>query len=227
MTYTMLAKIAPVVTPERVDDPRALASGRQLYDSGGLTFLHDEVPLLVDHRDERVVGRVHELFTLDDVDGPWIAASSTVTDPPCWLSRDTRVSFGFRVIQRNEHEGWCPIVRRAFVDEVSILAPSTQPVEPCARVWSYRRAEPATKSPAAVPTSDRAAAGEIDDYRPAYWDELERIVGYRITDANFEHALVQAQRSELDQIYDEAVAARRTEPQVLYRPGIGQVLGVR
>lgn len=60
------------------------------------------------------------------------------------------------------------------------------------------------------------------------WDKLERIVGYRVTDANQEQAFLEANRRPLDKLYDEWKAATRTtEPQTIFRPGIGQVLGVR
>jgi hypothetical protein len=37
----------------------------------------------------------------------------------------------------------------------------------------------------------------------------------------------EAKRSPLDKLYDEVMAAKRTELRVLIRRGIGQVLGVR
>lgn len=99
------------------------------------------------------------------------------------------------------------------------------PAQPGARVvWVGESQE----SPAAVLTSNRAVAGdEDDDYRPPVWDELERIVGYRVTDENQEQACLDANRRPLDRIYDEWQAAKRTEPQVLVRRNIGKVLGVR
>jgi hypothetical protein len=62
------------------------------------------------------------------------------------------------------------------------------------------------------------------------WDELERIVGYLVTDENQERAFLDANGSTsrpLDKIYAEHMAAKRAQPQVLVRHGIGQVLGVR
>ncbi len=58
------------------------------------------------------------------------------------------------------------------------------------------------------------------------WDKLERIVGYRVTDANQEQAFRDANRRPLVKLYDECKAAKRTVPQVLVRYGIGQVLAV-
>lgn len=60
------------------------------------------------------------------------------------------------------------------------------------------------------------------------WDKLERIVGYPVDDSNVEQAIMEAQRPTIQKYYDEFVAARQSRnPQVLVRPGIGQVLGVR
>jgi hypothetical protein len=67
----------------------------------------------------------------------------------------------------------------------------------------------------------------IELERPALWDELERIVGYRITDENFERALATARRGPIDRLHEEVFGARADAPSVLIRPNIGQVLGVR
>jgi hypothetical protein len=85
-----------------------------------------------------------------------------------------------------------------------------------------------TSSPAAVSASNRAAVGEdFDEYRPPVWDELERIVGYRITDENFVRAMAEAHRRQIEKLHDEVMASRQVEPEVIVRHGIGQVLGVR
>lgn len=60
------------------------------------------------------------------------------------------------------------------------------------------------------------------------WDEIERVVGYRVPDENQEQAFLEANRSPLDKLYDEHMAAKRQrQPEVIVRYGIGQVLGVR
>jgi hypothetical protein len=87
----------------------------------------------------------------------------------------------------------------------------------------------ATSSPATGVTSNRAVAGDdFDDYRPPVWDELERIVDYKVTDENQAQAILDGNRSPLEKHYAEFVAAKRnTEPQVIVRHGICQVLGMR
>lgn len=113
--------------------------------------------------------------------------------------------------------------------EVSLVQRGAVPGAEITRRFAFEPM-PLAKSPAAVRTTsdDRTAAGdEVDDYRPPVWDELERIVGYRITDENQHQAFVEASRSPLDRIYAEHMAASKLEPGVIVRPGIGRVLGVR
>jgi len=157
-------------------------------------------------------------------------ASATVHDAPAWLRKyETRASFGFSTLSRRTFsEG--ELIAKAFVSEVSILSPGVKPAEPLAEVLLFRPAE-ALRSPAtgSGPSSDRASSSAESSYkyRPRVWDELEQRVGYRITDENFEAAIVQANRSPIDKAYDELVAAKQLSPQRIYRPNIGQVLGVR
>jgi hypothetical protein len=82
-------KFAPVFTLERFNDPRWNRTGRTLYESGAFEFPpnKDTIPLLIDHEDDREIGTVHSLFKMDWIDGPWICARATVTDPPEWLKR--------------------------------------------------------------------------------------------------------------------------------------------
>jgi hypothetical protein len=80
------------------------------------------------------------------------------------------------------------------------------------------------RSPAAIP--DRADVGDTYDERPPVWDDLERIVGYRVTDENQAQAFRDAHRSPLDRLYDEHVAAKRQrEPKVIVRYGIDRCSG--
>jgi hypothetical protein len=58
--------------------------------------------------------------------------------------------------------------------EVSVLAPSVEPAEPCAEVLSFRAIE-AKPSPAAVSSASDRTAGEVIYGRPG-----EKIVRYGI-----------------------------------------------
>ena len=83
MSHTALIKFAPVLTAERWGDPKWTRPGRTFYWNGALKLIPGRVtPLVVDHNLERQVGVVHELFTMELTDGPWICARATVTDPP-------------------------------------------------------------------------------------------------------------------------------------------------
>ena len=234
MSHTALIKFAPIFTLERFNDPAWSRPGRTMYYNGALRFLPAEtsIPLIVDHDDSREIGAVHELFKMDWTDGPWICARATVNTPPSWLKRGSAASFCCKAPDLREiniRGTKAEVIAWAIAREVSVLSPSKRPAEPRAEVVSYRPAE-VRSSPAAVPTtSDRAVAGEVidDDYRPAIFDDLGRKLGYRVTYDNVEAALTEAHRSPLDTIYDEMMAARRLEPQVITRHGIGQVLGVR
>jgi hypothetical protein len=212
MSHDVTIKFAPIFTAERFSDPAWTRPGRTMCYPGALKFLPGTttVPLLVDHDDGREIGTVNRLFQMDWVDGPWICASATIDgDPPCWLERGNGASFGSRVLDRREvsvRDTTAEVIAYALMDEVSVLI-TKKPGEPRAAVLSVERIE--------------------DAYRPPFWDELEVLVGYRITDENFERAILEANRPQIEKHYDEFLAARPTEPQVLVRSGMGQVLGVR
>jgi len=134
------------------------------YWSGSLELLptKESRPLVVDHRKDRQVGVVNELSTIDWIDGPWICARVTVTDPPAWFKKGTKASFGHYDVHTVPIESVdAKRGTSAFVSEGSALSPGVEPAEPLAEVlWIDK------ESPAAVPTSDRAATGEKDDDRP-------------------------------------------------------------
>jgi hypothetical protein len=162
MTHTAAIKIAPCFTIERFEDS-AWRSDRTMYESGSLRFLpsKDTVPLLVNHDEEWEIGVVHELFKMDWVDGPWIVARCTVENPPSWMQRHRRASFGFKLLRRREANirGMkADVIAGAIVTEVSVLSESVEPAEPAASVLSFRPME-AKPSLAAVP--NRAVAGEV------------------------------------------------------------------
>ena len=149
MSHRAIVKIAPLFTLERFDD-RTWPADRVMYESGSLRFLpgKDTVPLIVNHDDEWVIGTVHELFRMDWVDGsrvgPWIVARCTVDDPPAWMKRNTRASFGFKLLHRRElniRGTKADVVAQALVTEVSVLPDFVEPAEPLAAVMSIRRAE--------------------------------------------------------------------------------------
>jgi hypothetical protein len=148
VNYDALIKFAPVFTHERFNDVTWARPGRRMYERGALEFMPgwDSIPLIVDHDDEREIGVVHRFGAIDWVDGPWLYAVATVTDPPSWLKRGTRASFESRPFDQRDviiREHRAEVVARAFVSEVSVLSPSVKPAEPLAEVLSLRAAEPA------------------------------------------------------------------------------------
>jgi len=95
------------------------------------------------------------------------------------------------------------VAARGLIHEISILSPDREPAEPLARVaWV---GEKQTSSPPAV-LEHSVAGDDVDD---------------------IEERVRKAKQSPLDKLYDDHMAAKRLEPQVLYRPAIGHVLGVR
>jgi hypothetical protein len=131
-----------------------------------------------------------------------------IHDPPPWLRRGTPVSISRAADSTRTPWGadWL-LVQKAILTEVSILSPGKEPAHPAACVeWMTPKEE--KPSPAAVSaTSDRAIAGEPYDYRLSVYDELERIVGYRMSDVNFERAMIEASRRPIEKVYEEVMAA--------------------
>lgn len=163
MSHTVVVKFAPVFTCDRFNNPAWTRPGRRMYYPGALKFLpgRSTVPLLADHDEGHEIGTVDKLFQMDWTDGPWICASATVPDAAAsWIKRGARASFGSRPFDCREvsiRGTTAEVIADAFVDEVSVLI-AMKPGEPLARVlWIDKREE----SPPAVPTSDRAAGGEV------------------------------------------------------------------
>ena len=124
----MPGSFPPIFTIERYDDPKWNRAGRTLYEHGALRFPPglSTVPLLIDHDDDREVGVVHSLFQGGWIDGPWLHARATVTDPPAWLRKhDTKCSFGFTTYKRRSFTE-AETISGALVNEVSILSPSVE-----------------------------------------------------------------------------------------------------
>lgn len=116
--------------------------------------------LLIDHDDDRPIGRVHDLFELEDVDGWWWAVRVTVDEKPWWLGRGTRASWRVRPIHRAAL-GHSERVLKGWIDQVSVLSPGVEPAEPFAQVMSLRESdEPAARSSPAVAPGG-LAAGEV------------------------------------------------------------------
>ena len=187
----------------------------ELYAAGALrphpAWNLSDIPIRVDHiKDAPPIGWVTALRTDDCwTGGMWQWIHAEINDPPAWLRKGTPVSISRAAYDTSTHTGgnW-PLIRKALLTEVSILSPGHKPAHPRAQVEWIGEPEPY-------------------DYRPPHFDELELLVGYKVTWDNFEQANTEASRTPIQKHYDEHMAAKRatSEPQVL-RPGIGQVLAV-
>lgn len=159
MSYTSLFRFGPAATPNTIlGDARR--GGRVLYDQLSLCP-GGEWPVLIDHNDAQPIGRVREIFRMEDTQPfeLWHAALCDIDDPPpSWLKVGNPVSFAFSTLHRWEHNGW-QIIRRGLVNEVSILSPGVAPAESLARVCTLSRQS--QDSPLAVGPRNppKAAAG--------------------------------------------------------------------
>jgi hypothetical protein len=161
VSHSLLIKIGRIYNGEL---PDAVPAGRSRYQRGAMQLLPGAVPLVVDHDEGRRIGVVEELIEIQDTDGPWLAARCTVTEPPGWLRKGTRASFGYNTLQRQQIGEWERVLR-GLVNEVSVLH-RQHPVEPRAHVALLQRLE--QKELAAGLSSDRPAAGDV--HRAIEWE---------------------------------------------------------
>jgi hypothetical protein len=168
-TYAALIKIGRLVTADVLHDLKnGNASPDRFYARGALQLLRREgVPVVVDHSMDCRIGVVHGLVEFEDTDGCWVWARARITDPPPWLRKGTRCSFGSLPIHRGGL-GW---IHSAFVKEVSVLSANHEPVESRAHV---ARLERETSSAAGVLPSDPVADEVIHH---AYGSVIRRPVG--------------------------------------------------
>jgi hypothetical protein len=182
VTHSAVIKFAPIWTFERHNDPVWNRAGRTLYEAGSLKFLPSvtEVPLIVDHDEEREIGVVHELSRIEWSDGPWICARASIYDAPAWLQQyKTKASFSHRNLSTRTYTE-CELVARALVDEVSVLSPSVKPVEPLAEVLLLERAAPPAARAAAAYGEYRLKPGEswIPSTGVLVRKNIGRVTGY-------------------------------------------------
>ena len=137
MTHLITVKIAPIVSLEHQPQP-----GRVLFRRNALKLLpgRTDVPLVIDHSMGAELGRIDKLFTLDWIDGPWVAASGWLDKaPPSWLRRGSPASFARWDAHAASDELGERVVS-AWLKEVSICL-SSEPLEAGAQVLSIRRTE--------------------------------------------------------------------------------------
>jgi hypothetical protein len=199
MTMRALVRLGPTASRDAIVH-EATAGDRTLYDHGVELFPGREVPLLVNHDPVLRIGTVDGLCRLDDTPlggVKWLYARAEIDAPPEWLKKGSAASIGFLPIQRVERWGR-DIVRRGYVDEVSVLSPSKAPAEPLARVMLLYEPEPkAPKAtvlePVFVPASP---APRKSSRHKREMDELRRRLDAAGPGADFE-LILEALRQEL------------------------------
>jgi hypothetical protein len=142
MSLSAVVRFAPVLETDQLLDPDTVKPDQTMYRRGSLWLLPPlspdppGVPLLVDHKWGQRVGTVHEIRSdwSTGSDGVWWAARATVDTPPAWLrARETRASFAFTMLQRQQIGNW-ELIHDAVVCEVSLPSPSRRPRNSRARV---------------------------------------------------------------------------------------------
>ena len=119
-------------------DPHRRTLGRPLLDTSWPDGLLARIaqaaagqltPLVVDHDESRVVGRVEKLWAMDWTDGPWICARRGGRSACLVAEADTAVSFAYVSVPETEHaDGWYRVTS-GLVRELS-LRTGVKPVEP-------------------------------------------------------------------------------------------------
>jgi hypothetical protein len=179
-----LVKLARLYDSQPVQDADWIPAERTLFQRNALELVRPTATkLLINHDRAREIGSVLALVELPDVDGNWLAARCKVDAPPTWLEQGkTKASFSYAVARSQRIGDWVRVLR-GVLNEVSLLAPGVAPAESRAKVVLLREAPDANSRslPAAVPTSDRAAVGEIHHPPGAVLKRpgLGRIVGVR------------------------------------------------
>ena len=153
MTYDALIAIAPLLDAKRFRNPEWERPGRDSYWGGSLKLLPREIPLLVNHEDNRQIGVVRSLFELDWSDGKWVVADANVTDPPEWLRRGTPASLSRINVHATPTAEGAERVTSAYIKEVSLLSPGVKPAEPLAQIVPLK-AEPVARRHQAQPQGE-------------------------------------------------------------------------
>ena len=168
----VILRCAPILTKDDLVDVEKVRH-HEMFRTGSLTpatrgvdqngkDIYLDVPVCINHEKSNVVGVVTHLREDSDpaTRGRWLFAHARIDKPPGWLNRDTSVSISYKLLSRSSGLGgdWSR-VDRAWLTEISLLAPSCEPAHPGARVVWLEPADKPSRTPAAVETtSDRAVA---------------------------------------------------------------------
>lgn len=154
---------------------------RFLYGRGAFIANPDGVKLLVDHDPGRELGRVQDIFPMDDITGgrraSWHAAR-VWGELPAWVRPGTKVSVGFLTLPKARiRSGSVELVRAAVVNEISILSHAKQPADPFAEVIRVVRGAPEI-SPREQVAAERERRRAEDEVAMRAWQEDAAKRGY-------------------------------------------------
>src|SRR5436190_5253124 len=141
MSRIALIRLGPTASAEIMNSD---LERRTLY--GRVRMLPAGAPVVIDHDENRSIGRVLDVFEMwDSVHGVrsrWITARARIDDDkrPGWLKTGTGASISMLPLSKSEWNGW-PITRDGALEEVTVCSPDTRPIEPCAKVLSLRAEE--------------------------------------------------------------------------------------
>ena len=250
------ARFAPIEEWHRVDGIEERFTEEAFKNQGLSKYpeVRRTIPVVLRHEQDKVAGAVEAVWPME---GWWCARFklNPQTISACiaadTLEVGTPVSPCFTPVRWRDN-GASRQYEQAWLSELSILMYRQRPAYRGAQVsFVVGRDLPGMSKAELDALLDRARnlpplppplsdVGALELERPALWDEIESVIGYRVTDENFEVALAQAQalksKSTIDRLYYETfgtsaavsyTAARASRPGVLIRPNIGRVLGVR
>jgi hypothetical protein len=139
MSHTAMLKLGRIFDGAMLHDLDSLPAGRVYFQRGSLRLMPNTA-VCVDHHEDRRVGIVREFFEHQDTDGQWLAALTTITDPPAWLKRGTPASLSY-IDLHTQTLGQASRVLRGLLIEASILSPGVRPAEARAGVATFHRDE--------------------------------------------------------------------------------------
>lgn len=141
MSKIALIRLGPTASAEIMNSD---LEKRTLY--GRVRMLPQGANVVIDHDEHRSIGRVLDVFEMDDVvhgvRSRWVTARARIDDDkrPGWLKIGTGASISMLPLSKSEWFGW-PITRDGALEEVTVCSPDTRPIEPCAKVLSLRDEE--------------------------------------------------------------------------------------
>jgi len=122
-------------------------------------------PVVIDHDEQRVIGRVKSVYVWDDCDygtrvRKWHFAACELDERPDWLKRGSGASWSYHPLHTYAagNDADTEILTSCIVREISLLSPAETPREPLARV-AYVKELPVTHRHHAKPEEGEVIPG--------------------------------------------------------------------